>query len=172
MLPNSKEEKECKRCTLHTRQDVEHCLWGCIKAERIWQWVSFLAQLTSQDPDQMVGLTLCKALVGVGLDFSPEIPLKWWTALHTTTLWNIWLDRNAEVRQNNGSMQRTKARISYQMRISLKSEWSKLTKQIREGRMTNDQAQYKFLFEFGLHAKVCNFDIGELAINRIPPEPN
>lgn len=118
----------------------------------------------------MVELTECKALVGVDLNCSPEIPHKWWTTLRTTTLWNIWLDKIAEVRHNKGSMQRTKARIWYQMRISLKSKWSKLSKQIREGSMTNGQAQYKFLFEFGSHAKVCNFDTDDLSVNKIPPK--
>lgn len=60
-----------------------------------------------------------QVLLGVELDCSPAIPQHWWATLRITTLWNVWLNRNAHVRQYNGSLHRTKARIWQQMRAYL-----------------------------------------------------
>lgn len=83
-------DKECKRCTQHSIE-VGHCLWSCPKAAADWHWIRFVVPLTSQDPDQLLGLNECQALIGVDHTCSPAIPPKWWSALQICSLWHIWI---------------------------------------------------------------------------------
>lgn len=93
--------------------------------------------------------------------------------MRITTLWNIWLDRNVATRHNKGSKQRTKARIWVpDARAYLRNVWSKQKDKIKSGSITEDKAKEKFLFDYGSHAKVYNFDTASLAICRMPPEPD
>lgn len=87
-------------------------------------------------------------------------------------LWNIWLDRNAAIRKDKGSEQRTKARIWVQMRAYLRSAWDRQRTKICESTITEDKAKEAFLFEYRSHAKVCDFDMETLAIGKMPLEPD
>lgn len=170
-IPNSKADKLCGRCK-EAIEDTLHCLWGCVKAKAIWNWVTFLVPLTSQDTDRVISITPQQALLGDILNCSPTIPQHWWMALRVTTLWNIWLDRIADVRYNRGSVNRTKARIWQQMRPYLRAEWSKLSSRVKAGSITDDKAIEIFGFTFGTHDKVCTFEEMNLTVIRAPPEPD
>lgn len=80
-LPNTDDAKKCKRYTLLALETISHCLWDCPHSRAIWNWVSFIAPLTSQQPDQTISLTGDQALIGRQLNCGPHIPLKWWQAL-------------------------------------------------------------------------------------------
>lgn len=102
-ISNSEEEQQCKRCK-GAIEDTKHCLLDCPKVRPIWEWVALLTPLTSQDNSRRIAVSPQQALLGEDLDCSPAIPQHWWSALRITSLWHIWLDRNADVRQNKGSM--------------------------------------------------------------------
>lgn len=123
-------EKVCSRCQIAI-EDVVHCLFECHKAKAVWNWIQFIMPLTSQDHEQFVPLSPAQVLLGEDLICSPGIPLKWWTCLRITTMWHVWLDRNAENRQNRGSLQRTKTGIWQQMKCYLRAAWNKLHDRVR-----------------------------------------
>lgn len=124
--------------------------------------MEYVAALTSQQPDQIIGLTKDQALLGGHLTCSPAVLQKWWHAIRVTALWNIWLDHLAASFNNGASKQRTKVRIWYQLRTCLQSEWENYAQQIRKGITAKLVPQHSFLFDFGSHAKVCNFDTWDL----------
>lgn len=130
---------KCCRCK-QAIEDTRHCLWDFIKAKEIWNWVTYLILLMSQEPSQFIAISPQQALLGDVVDYLPAIPQHWWTALQITTIWHIWLDRNSEVRQNNGSFHHTKARIWHQMRAYLRSaSWTKLSDRVKSRNITDNK---------------------------------
>lgn len=153
-IPDLEANKICKRCELDI-EDTKHCLWDCPKAREIWAWVSFLTPLTSLDPNRTISLSPQQVLLGDALNCLPAIPQHWWVALRVMTLWHIWCDQNAEVRQDQGSPHHTKAHIRQQLHAYLRVAWSKLRVRVDAGSIADDKAIEIFRFNFGFHKKVC-----------------
>lgn len=86
MEPDSDGRKHCKQCNSPIVEDVNHTLWHCPRTWPIWDWVSFMLPLTSDDPTQLIQLTECQALMGEPLNASPMPPPKWWVALRSAAL--------------------------------------------------------------------------------------
>lgn len=93
---------------------------------------------------------IAHAWVGKPLDVSPEIPLKWWAAIRSTTLWHIWLTRNSEMINGKKELAMvTKRKIWYQTRLFIKAGWQRWKDQIRKGAFDSEEAAYPFGFNFG-----------------------
>lgn len=90
-LPASDTRKQCKCFLLNCVESTEHCFWECEQARRIWDWVESVLPLASQDPLQQCNISMGQALTFEVLQFSPEIPRRWWDSFWATMLWHIWL---------------------------------------------------------------------------------
>lgn len=84
---------------------------GLCKGESHMELSKIPNSSTLQDSSLVISILLQQALLGEELDCSLAIPQHWWTTLCITTFWHIWLDQNAEVHENQGSVYRTKACI-------------------------------------------------------------
>lgn len=68
--------KACATCRPHVLVDVNHVVWGCPQANRIWKWSTFMLQLMDRDDSQVVCILVTKAFLGEPLATSPS--KKWW----------------------------------------------------------------------------------------------
>lgn len=113
--------KAYKHCNQGFLEDFNHCLFDCPKVYKVRLWIERLIPLTSTQPElhAFVPLLFAKLWSANRCGHNREsIPPKWWSALRITTLWHIWLARNAEVWQNKPEgLQGTKARVWHQMKL-------------------------------------------------------
>lgn len=90
----------CAVCTGRPDESVLHRFWGCVSAQRAWEWAMHILNTLvhgkeAEGPWQMV--TWKNGI------FSCEIPRKFnqfkrvWMELRTVVLWALWIERNDKV---------------------------------------------------------------------------
>lgn len=130
--PNTSRRKRCKCCRPKVVEDINHALWECKETKDLWIWVQRILPLTTTDLEQVVTLSICRALIGEPLDI--HVPRKWWDALRITTLWHAWLARNEAVLEKKPEgLNATKAKILLQMKACLMAKWDKHRKRVVVG---------------------------------------
>lgn len=79
------------RCRLGVAEDVNHVFWECLKVHLVWNWIRFMLQLMTTQPEDAVQLTMSHALIGEPLEDAVSVPKAWWALLRAAAIWFIWI---------------------------------------------------------------------------------
>lgn len=144
--PPSNARTHCTRCRSAIVETIAHCLWEHPRARVIWDWVTFLGPITSQDIDQDFSSTLSQSLIGEPIVDLCTIPQRWWRVLRLVAMWFIWTARNSEsIPKVHVPIVVTKASIWNQIRITLRLNgrrkgrkgWSRHRRRCRQFTISN-----------------------------------
>lgn len=173
-VPDPDVRKKCDRCSVCDSEDVNHCMWGCHKANLVWQWIARLSTCTAQDQSQQFFPSVTHALMGEPLPDSIAIPVRWWELLRLSAMWYVWLARNAETFQEKPEpLSVTKVKVWHQIKIVMRSEWGKVRSRGALDDRAMERARYLFEFQFGSNDEIYTIDdYNQIQICRIPPEPD
>lgn len=81
-LPASDSQTWCTRCTIDNQEDIVHCIWGCPISQRVWWWVLFLLQISSDSPNSMVTLHMANIFLAQPIQVQHVIPKRLWSLVN------------------------------------------------------------------------------------------
>lgn len=161
--------KHCGAC-VGVVEDVNHALWGCLRAQCVWSWIEYLVALVDRDHSNHVTISIIvQALIVKLLACSPS--KQWWAMIRVITIWFIWVARNSEsIPKRKIATNATKAKIWHQVKQHLCIEWEKLREKVQSGHLIEHQAQINFEFDFGNNDRIFSLNGEVMSFNLLPPE--
>lgn len=160
----------CQRWTLHTPEDVYHCIWACDASRGCWEWCN--AWILPQH-SRNVRHSPAHALVAEALPLQWEIPVRLWHTMRAVICWVIWKERNSHV--FNGEISNSHRMIGQswsQIGMYDKAAWHDLLTKVRAHELTLPEATDRMADQFGNPGKIWSLHNIQLQVSQVPPRPS
>lgn len=158
----------CLRCNSGMQEDVTHCIWQCEISQSCWSWGAVVL-VRAAELNRHIHFQPEHILVVASLPDSWVVPIRLWKILRATLCWHIWKDRNQKFIMNGGANpDQVIHKAWHRIGTHVRTEWTHLFREIRDGRISILHARDRLAFLFGIEGVV--WEIQDVRIPVPPPE--